>query len=1544
MRRVLISVTCALAIGAALMAAAAHADFPYSPAPGTNKHDYSQLHSANGQVPNDLGGDDWKYAATPEAGNSVNTDARENNGIRGGSIVDADPTKSTAWTVTTGRPDVEIAVLDSGIRWDDAGAMNDVRFKIHLNRGELPVPNHAATKPLVSGVNCSTYKDQYDANGDGVFNLRDYACDSRINIDDPRRVGPTGYLTPQDLIIAFSDGKDQDHNGYVDDIAGWDFLDNDNDPYDDVKYSHGSGEATDSSAEANNGGGAGSCPNCAVIPLRVGDSFIADANRFGQAAIYATDNGVSVIQEALGTLNNTHLGRVAVDYAFHHGVAVIASAADEEAQHHNYVSSLPHTIVVNSVDKYPDQNGIPEELPKSYLTFNGCTNFSSKITVAIPSSSCSSNATGVGAGIAGLIYSAALDARHTGKLKNAPGCQRTDGSPCVLTANEVRQLMASGSFGTTQAPDGTFDTTQADDVNFLKNPITGTPGPEPSCSPTPTTGCTDPNLALQTAINSPAGRPLSPPGVYQSFPARFGFDQFYGYGRVNAYKATSEVGQGNLPPEVEITSPDWFAQIDPTKPTAKISAQAWNRGATYSCKVFVAPGSYPDNMLTSGGGDFQQVSSSVCNGSGRTARINGVVASLNVGDLKKRFPSDAGNFNGRESGQGAGQTSNGRPNSEPYGFTVRVVATSTPSGPKPGASGEDRRNFYLHRDQDMLPGFPKVLPSDGESSPAFADLDGDNRNELVFATADGYVHAMRPNGTELPGWPVHGDAAPIHTEGRAFTTHAISPTTSFGSMAGSVAIGDLNRTGSLDVVADDLEGKVYAWDAYGHRLWTREANPDYSGKPITPFVNVRRGISHHSRNRTQHGFIGSPVLANLSGKKGAALDVIAAGMDRHVYAWHANGSAVDGFPVLVVDPTKVASVNPATHAVAWNNVAGAELNSGAIIDTPAVGDLLGPGKPAIVVGTNEEYVSKSLDPTQSSGDVGNEGDTNASPTAASAEAFSKTGQLANANSRLYAIKPIGHRGASLPGTDWLEPGWPVKLAILDRELLPVVGEGVAGAPILGPVNCPSGGGGLKAADFANTGVAYVLNANGSSCLGDDGSGHYNSMLTDAGSNGGDHPAYPAVGHPAFGDFGGNNGPVSLLAPVAGLLRALDVVLPEYQKGSQDLMSAWDPTTGSFRANFPVRMNDLQFLTGPSVADVSGQGGEDLVAGSAYLDLQAYNGSGQPVSDHWPKLTSDWTVANPLIGTFGTRDTDPGVHRVVVDSTRNGQILAYKTPAPPCESNTDHPLGSWPKFHHDLANSGDYTRDAVDPGTPYGVKFSKGTLSFRAPGDDLMCGKVSHYEIVESSSPLAGATFDQGFPVPAAPLNKSIASPGGLQKLALGGHLLRYLEIRAVDDQGNVGPVARVRTQPGPPGICGDVTRPTSKIVRAWTHLSRKGLTIRGRANDHGCNRLSQAKRLNALIVVVSVARPLGRGMCSFLQRSGRFSRPQSCFKPIFVRASGKYSLKYRRLVWRFHRKVKLKYGTYVLSDHAIDQSGNVELKATRRNRKVIRLRRHRHHH
>src|SRR5919201_1247012 len=142
-----------------------------------------------------------------------------------------------AWQVTTGRPDVTIAVLDSGIKWNDVGAMSDLRRKVRLNKGELPKPRHSG------GSDCAAY----DCNGDGVFNVDDYAQDPRISLSDPRRVGPAGVLVPQDLLIAFSNGSDSDHNGFVDDIAGWDFLDNDNDPFDDVQYGQGKGAAKDSS-------------------------------------------------------------------------------------------------------------------------------------------------------------------------------------------------------------------------------------------------------------------------------------------------------------------------------------------------------------------------------------------------------------------------------------------------------------------------------------------------------------------------------------------------------------------------------------------------------------------------------------------------------------------------------------------------------------------------------------------------------------------------------------------------------------------------------------------------------------------------------------------------------------------------------------------------------------------------------------------------------------------------------------------------------------------------------------------------------------------------------------------------------------------------------------------------------------------------------------------------------------------------------------------------------------------------------------------------
>src|SRR4029079_13866176 len=134
----------------------------------------------------------------------------------------------------------------------------------------------------------------------------------------------------------FSNGTDADGNGYVDDICGWDFFEFDNDPFDEVQYGHGTREAEDSAAAANNGGSVATCPNCMTLPVRVGDSFVADINSFAQGVIFSVDSGAAIVQEALGAYKPSALAQTASDYAYAHGVLVIASAADEDSWHHVY--------------------------------------------------------------------------------------------------------------------------------------------------------------------------------------------------------------------------------------------------------------------------------------------------------------------------------------------------------------------------------------------------------------------------------------------------------------------------------------------------------------------------------------------------------------------------------------------------------------------------------------------------------------------------------------------------------------------------------------------------------------------------------------------------------------------------------------------------------------------------------------------------------------------------------------------------------------------------------------------------------------------------------------------------------------------------------------------------------------------------------------------------------------------------------------------------------------------------------------------------------
>ena len=131
---------------------------------------------------------------------------------------------------------------------------------------------------------------------------------------------------------------------------------------------------------------------------------------------------------------------------------------------------------------------------------------------------------------------------------------------------------------------------------------------------------------------------------------------------------------------------------------------------------------------------------------------------------------------------------------------------------------------------------------------------------------------------------------------------------------------------------------------------------------------------------------------------------------------------------------------------------GADLQQGPIVDTAAVGDITGDGQPEIVVGTNEEYTEPL-----------NVGNFELSP-AFDALSAAGAGDLGKSNSRLFAIKSTGDDHASAPRPDHNEDAfldhWPFAVAQLQSDLLPVVGEGITGAPVIGPasMDCGANGG------------------------------------------------------------------------------------------------------------------------------------------------------------------------------------------------------------------------------------------------------------------------------------------------------------------------------------------------------------------------------------------------------------------------------------------------------------------------------------------------------
>ncbi|HTK77275.1 MAG TPA: S8 family peptidase, partial [Gemmataceae bacterium] len=223
-----------------------------------------------------------------------------------------------AWDVTTGSTGAVVADIDTGLDYNHP----DIYLNVWVNQAEIPADRKARLIDT-DGDGLFTFWDLNDVRNQGVGKITDVNGDGRIDGGDVLaawRADGTG---------GWADGVSEDGDtAHVDDLIGWNFVTNTNNPMDD--HGHGTHTAGTILAVGNDGRGvAGVNWKGQLMPLKFigSDGSGSDLNA-ALAVRYAADHGSRVSNNSYGDDTGSSVLSNAIQYAGTKGQVFVAAAGN----------------------------------------------------------------------------------------------------------------------------------------------------------------------------------------------------------------------------------------------------------------------------------------------------------------------------------------------------------------------------------------------------------------------------------------------------------------------------------------------------------------------------------------------------------------------------------------------------------------------------------------------------------------------------------------------------------------------------------------------------------------------------------------------------------------------------------------------------------------------------------------------------------------------------------------------------------------------------------------------------------------------------------------------------------------------------------------------------------------------------------------------------------------------------------------------------------------------------------------------------------------